>query len=254
MTSSREGLASGCGVSSFSTGQLAEFACLLEVTARKPGNVHRFADLPGLHFIDFLASALAIAAPLDQAVTAGVGATVLAAIQATRKVVSTNTNLGIVLLLAPLAAVPEGVALEDGVERVLAETTINDACLVYQAIRLAQPGGMAEVPDQDLSSEPTLPLRAVMALAAERDSIALQYVNGFRQVLGEGLAGLRENEQKDQPLEMSIITVYLHLLARYPDSLIVRKRGLSAVRRGFGKGGRGSQSGLACWGCRPAAM
>ena len=90
-----------------SPGQLAQAACLLEVTARKPGNVHRYADLPGLHFVDFLLSAMAIAEPLDRAATAGVGRAVLAAIEATRRVVSTNTNLGIVLLLAPLAAVPE---------------------------------------------------------------------------------------------------------------------------------------------------
>ena len=88
-------------------GQLAQAACLLEVTARKPGNVHRYADLPGLHFVDFLLSAMAIAEPLDQAGITGVGRAVLAAIEATRRVVSTNTNLGIVLLLAPLAAVPK---------------------------------------------------------------------------------------------------------------------------------------------------
>ena len=79
-----------------------------------------------------------------------------------------------------------------GVERVLAETTVADACLVYRAVRLAQPGGMGEVPDQDLSREPTIALRAVMALAALRDTIALQYANGFREVLGEGLPAIRE--------------------------------------------------------------
>ena len=99
-----------------SPGRLAEIACLLEVTARKPGNVHRFADLPGLYFTDFLLSAAAIAGPFDQMASQGVGAVVLAAIQATRRVVSTNTNLGIVLLLAPLAAVPEGIDLACGVE------------------------------------------------------------------------------------------------------------------------------------------
>ena len=142
---------------------------------------------PACTFVDFLVSAAAIADPLDRAVSEGVGAAVLGALEATRRVVSTNTNLGMVLLLAPLAAVPEGVDLAEGVERVLAETTVADACLVYRAIRLAQPGGMGEVPDQDLGSEPTMALRAAMALAAERDSIALQYTNGFREVLGEGL-------------------------------------------------------------------
>src|SRR4051795_7320508 len=89
-------------------GLLAQVACLMEVTARKPGNVHRGADFPDLHFLDFLLSAAAIAGPLDRAAAEGVGTAVLAAVQSTRRVVSTNTNLGMILLLAPLAAVPAG--------------------------------------------------------------------------------------------------------------------------------------------------
>ena len=135
-------------------GRLAELACLLEVNATKPGNVHRFADLPGLRYDDFVLSAAAIAGPLDQQRTQGVGATVYSAIAATRRVVSTNTNLGIVLLLAPLAGVPDGVDLAAGVEAVLAATTVADASLVYRAIRLAQPGGMGEVPSRTWAASP----------------------------------------------------------------------------------------------------
>ena len=120
-------------------------ACLLEVTARKPGNVHRYADLPGLHFIDFVLSAPAIAEPTRSRGGIGVGGTVLAAIEATRRVVNTNTNLGIVLLLAPLAAVPQTVELAEGIDGVLARTTVDDARAVYRAIRLAQPGGLGKV-------------------------------------------------------------------------------------------------------------
>ncbi len=213
-----------------SAGTLAGLACLLEVMARKPGNVHRFADLPGLSFLDFLLSATAIPDSLDRAASEGVGAAVLGALEATRSVVRTNTNLGMVLLLAPLGAVEEGIDLVEGVEQVLAQTTVTDACLVYRAIRLAQPGGMGEVPDQDLGGEPTISLRAVMALAAERDLIALQYSNGFREVLGEGLTALRTLQRADRPLETSIVGAYLHLLARHPDSLIARKHGLGRAR------------------------
>ncbi len=120
---------------SLSAGGLAQVACLLEATARKPGNVHRFCDFAELHYLDFLLSATAIAGPLDQAVERGVGATVLSAVKATRQVVSTNTNLGIILLLAPLAAVPSTVDLAGGVEQVLTGTTDDDARLVYEAIR-----------------------------------------------------------------------------------------------------------------------
>jgi len=212
--------------SGLSPGRLAQLACLLEVTACKPGNVHRLRDLPDLHFVDFLLSAAAIAGPLDRAISVGVGAAVSECIEATRRLVGTNTNLGMVLLLAPLAAVPEGVDLGEGVEAILGETTVADARAVYRAIRRAEPGGLGSAPDQDLAHEPTMTLRAVMALAAERDLIARQYANGFREVLGEALPALRESLEGGWPLETAIIGTHLNVLACHPDSLILRKFGL----------------------------
>ncbi len=218
-----------------SAGRLAEVACLLEVTARKPGNVHRFRDFPDLHYLDFLLSATAIGGPLDRAEERGIGATVLAAVQATRRVVSTNTNLGMILLLAPLAAVPPPIELADGVERVLAGTTRNDARLVYQAILLASPGGIGRVAEQDVAAEPTLTLREVMALAADRDLIARQYAGGFQEIWHEVLPMIRATLHGGHPLETAILAAFLGTLARHPDSLIVRKAGpevaLSASRQ-----------------------
>src|SRR5205814_1146822 len=95
-------------------GLAAQVACILEATARKPGNVHRFADFHDTSVLDYFLSAIAIAAPLDRARRDGVGRTVLAAITATREIVATNTNLGMVLLFAPLAAAAEGVRVRDG--------------------------------------------------------------------------------------------------------------------------------------------
>jgi triphosphoribosyl-dephospho-CoA synthase len=212
-----------------SVGRLAEIACLLEVTARKPGNVHRFADFEDLHFLDFLLSATAIAAPLDQAGEQGIGATVLAAVKATRQVVSTNTNLGMILLLAPLAAVPRHARLAEGVQRVLDATTVEDARAVFRAIRLAAPGGLGHAAEQDVAGEPTVTLRDAMALAADRDLVARQYNTGFQQVLHEALPALQATLRHDARLETAIGTVYLQMLARHPDSLIVRKAGLEAA-------------------------
>jgi len=214
----------------FSPGRLAQIACLLEVTARKPGNVHRFADLPDLQFSDLLLSATAIAEPLDRACTTGVGRAVHEAIEATRQVVSTNTNLGIVLLLAPLAAVPTDVDLEDGIEAVLAATTVDDARWVYRAIRLAEPGGLGDVPEQDVKDQPTVTLRAAMTLAADRDLIARQYADGYRAVFDDALPALQSALGAGQPLEIAIVTGYLNVLAHHPDSLIVRKHGLAAAQ------------------------
>jgi triphosphoribosyl-dephospho-CoA synthase len=226
-TKLRAGSVAGQG---FGPGRLAQIACLFEVAARKPGNVHRFADLPGLQFADFLLSAAAISEPFDRAATAGVGRAVYEAIEATRRVVSTNTNLGIVLLLAPLAVVPTNVDLQNGVEAVLAATTVEDASWVYRAIRLAEPGGLGDVPEQDVKGEPTATLREAMALAADWDLIARQYADGYRAVFDDALAALRRALGAGHPLETAVITSYLNVLAHHPDSLVVRKHGLAAAR------------------------
>src|SRR5690606_598239 len=105
----------------------------------------------------------------------GVGPAVLRAIEATRQRVRTNTNLGIALLIAPLAAVPREQSLLEGIGDVLSGLTLADSLVVFEAIRLAAPGGLGEAPEQSVHQLPTLPLREVMRLAADRDRIARQY-------------------------------------------------------------------------------
>jgi triphosphoribosyl-dephospho-CoA synthase len=154
-----------------------------------------------------------------------VGAAVREAVEATRRVVATNTNLGMVLLLAPLAAVPADRTLPDGVADVLAATSIDDARAVYRAIRLASPGGLGTVADQDVGGEPTLDLREVMRLAADRDLVARQYADDYREVFHEAVPALRASLAAGRPLETAIVAAYLAVLANHPDTLIARKRG-----------------------------
>jgi triphosphoribosyl-dephospho-CoA synthase len=208
-----------------SPGQLAQIACLLEVTARKPGNVHRGCDFTDAHYLDFLLSTTAIASPLDSARGLGIGAAVLEAVEATRCVVATNTNLGMILLLAPLAAVPDTEPLPLGVQPILDSTTLDDARLVYRAIRLVSPGGLGTVAAQDVAGEPTVTLTVAMALAADHDLIARQYVNGYADVFRSALPALRAALGAGRPLETAIVSAYLSVLACYPDTLIARKRG-----------------------------
>ncbi len=206
-------------------GLWGQVACIWEVTARKPGNVtpcHAFEDVT---YLDFLLSAAAIAPVMATACQRKVGATVLQAVRATRQVTCTNTNLGIILLLAPLAAVPEGEELRSGVERILAGLDVEDARLVCEAIRLAAPGGLGRAAEQDVRDEPTLPLREVMALAAQRDLVARQYAGGFVEVFEDGVPALTAGLAQTGSLEMSILSTHLHLMAAHPDTLIARKRG-----------------------------
>src|SRR5436190_23266329 len=145
-----------------SVGLCAQLACIWEATARKPGNVHRLRDFDDTSYVDFLTSAAAITPVMETAGQRPVGETILGAVQATRAVTHGNTNLGIILLLAPLAAVP-GSALRQGLLAVLDRLDVADAVRTYEAIRLAHPAGLGEVPEQDVRSEPTQTLRQVMA-------------------------------------------------------------------------------------------
>lgn len=207
-----------------SVGLHAEIACIWEATARKAGNVHRYRDFADALYPDFLVSAALVGRVLDTAAREPVGQTILRAIRATRGLVPTNTNLGIVLVLAPLAAVPPGEALRCGVERLLAASTVDDSRAVYEAIRLARPGGLGTAPAQDVRAEPTATLREVMALAAGRDLVARQYANGFQEVF-ESAEALRLTLEKARSLEEAVVTVHLALMARHADTLIARKRG-----------------------------
>lgn len=211
-------------------GGCATLACVWEATAAKPGNVYRGADFDDLTYADFLTSATVIGPIIDRTPEQGVGATILAAVAATRAAVATNTNLGMVLLIAPLAAVPSGLPLSEQLERILASLDYNDTCAAYAAIPLAQPGGMGEVAEADVHEPPPagLTLRAAMAMAADRDLIARQYVNGFVEVFRTA-DRIEQHVTDGQPLGEAIVIAFLELLAEEPDSLIARKGGVEAA-------------------------
>ncbi len=240
-------------------GLCAQLACIWETTARNPGNAHRFRDFEDVSYVDFLAGAAAIAPVLEAAPRRRVGPTVLDGVTATRRVAAGNPNLGVLLLLAPLAAVPDGVDLCAGVRRVLDALDVADARAVYQAIRLAAPAGLGRVAEQDVAGEPTLTLRQVMALAADRDLVARQYADDFREVFEDGVPALRDAFARLATLEDVLVSGHLHLMARYPDSLIARKRGAAeaeeAARRAGGvlrqgwpeAGGRAALADLDAW-------
>lgn len=212
-------------------GRKALLACVLEVTARKPGNVHPWAPAAEMDYTDFVLAAHAIVEPMERAGTAGVGQTVLAAIRATRAVTSANVNLGIVLLFAPLAVAAGRGNVLDRLSDVLQTTTPGDAELVYEAIRLAAPGGLGKVAEEDVHGRPTRPLQEVMALAADRDLIAAQYANGFREIQ-QALGWLVEICKLPPPdWETAVLTLYARLLATWPDTLIRRKHGDAVAER-----------------------
>lgn len=204
----------------------ARRACRLEATVPKPGNVHPGAAFADLRYEDFVRAGDLCAPILARAGERGVGQTVLDCVRATRSAMSTNPNLGILLLLAPLAAVPVDVRLEAGIRNILARLSVHDSRLVYEAIRLAAPGGLGEVSEQDVRSIPTEPLPLIMERAADRDLIARQYANGFDLVLREALPQLTRDDVFARDASTAVIRLQLWLMSQHGDSLIARKCGV----------------------------
>ncbi len=200
-------------------------ACALEVTAPKPGNVHPQARFCDVTYEDFLDAASAIAPIIAQAGVLGVGPTVNVAVAATHAQSRSNINLGIILLLAPLAAVPAEKSLPDGIGDVLANLTRDDAVAVYEAIRLANPGGLGSVPEQDVAAPPTVTLLEAMRLAADRDSIARQYAENFSAVFRIGVSTIAASRNFPREWVHVIVRLALKLMAALPDTLIARKCG-----------------------------
>jgi triphosphoribosyl-dephospho-CoA synthase len=218
--------------SPLSIGQCASLACLLEATAPKVGNVHRGADFVDLTFTDFAVSAVLIGPAMEAGAVTGVGRAVLDAVAATRNKVATNTNLGMVLLIAPLAAVPRDRALAEGVADVLGALTADDCHRVYEAIRLAEPGGLGQVEQMDVHGPPPDDLLAAMRLAADRDLVAQQYADAFDLVLNVIVPRIAKYATPGSwTLTDAIIRVHLELIAEHEDSLIVRKCGREMAQR-----------------------
>ena len=121
----------------------------------------------------------------------GVGELIADGVQATARVAAANTNLGIVLLFAPLvraaATRRADEALRSATERTLAQLDVDDAAAAFAAIARARPGGLGEAPEHDVRAPARVSLREAMAAAAHRDSIASEYATGYAIVFDTGL-------------------------------------------------------------------
>jgi triphosphoribosyl-dephospho-CoA synthase len=205
----------------------AQLACLLEAHAPKPGNVSPDRDFTDVGYGDFVASAAAIGAPFARVAGTPLGALVREGVEATARWAPSNTNLGILLLLAPLAKAALGPNdLRSNLTGVLDATTVDDAREVYAAIRLANPGGLGRAANQDVARDPTLPLREVMRLAADRDGIAREYDTVFSATFDTGVPALRQARADGLGWDDAIVETFLTLLAAAPDTHIARRAGL----------------------------
>jgi triphosphoribosyl-dephospho-CoA synthase len=236
---------------------LVQLACALEACAPKPGNVNRYQDFYDTTLEDHLLSAASLAAAFENTARKGVGHIVLDAAVKTRHWVRSNTNLGMILLFAPLAkasldAARLGGDIRRSLMSILNSLSVEDARLAYAAIRLMQPGGIGEVAQADISMEPSITLLQAMALAQERDSIAREYVSGFAITFGIGLPAIKGAYARGGNYSGAIVQTFLTILSEVPDTLIARKKGNQPAQQVsqlaadvLGKGGVFTQEGQA---------
>ena len=206
-------------------------ACLGELRALKPGNVHVYAAGHDMTVADFETSA-AVSAAIMGHPGLSVGERIYEAVRQTRAVTGCNTNLGILLLCAPLAQAALGAGtgtLRQEVRRVLDALDVTDAEFAFRAIRLAQPGGLGKSVRHDVAAPATVTLREAMAEARQRDRIADQYVTGFEDVFAFCLPRLRDGFARWTEERWAATFAYIGLLARFPDSHIARKFGVAVA-------------------------
>lgn len=202
-----------------------------ELTALKPGNVHIFADGHRMRVADFEASAVACAPYLAKS-RAKVGVRVLGAVKASMAAANTNTNLGIVLLCAPLARAAErrGGTLQARLKMMLEWLDDRDARDVFAAIALANPGGLGRVTRGDVAAAPEVGLMEAMALAAPRDRIARAYTTSYQDIFAFGLPVFEQALLSADSEALAITTLHLRLMAEFTDTHIARKYGEETAR------------------------
>ena len=203
-------------------------ACELDVTACKPGNVSLARPGHDMTAGQFLLSAR-VTAPLLAQTDLTVGERIYRAVAATRDAVGCNTNLGIVLLAAPMFAALQGDAVQPALgprlQAALAQLDLDDADWTYRAIRLAAPAGLGKSDRHDVADAPRVDLRQAMSAAAERDRIAYQYAHAYRDILDHALPLLRSLLARWRDPAWAATGVFMALLARFPDSHVARKHG-----------------------------
>lgn len=205
--------------------QLYLEACDLDVAALKPGNVSIYSEGHGMTAADFLLSAR-VSAPWITRQDLSLGERIYRAAAATIGAVGCNTNLGILLLIVPIAMAAErGQNLAQELQKILRHLTREDASWVYRAIRLLGPGGLGRVEREDVTTEPSVTLLEAMRLAEGRDRIAWNYTHRFSDIFEWGISQYHNGLNCCDEATAAVERLYLRFLARQPDSLIGRKFG-----------------------------
>jgi triphosphoribosyl-dephospho-CoA synthase len=205
-----------------------QLACDAELQAFKPGNVSVFSEGHDMTVAEFRISADVSAGCLVSP-DKSLGERIYDAVKATREAVGCNTNLGIILLCAPLLLAAEtlqkGQSLRERLTEILAATDKADANWVFRAISLAAPGGLGDSDSEDVAEEATVTLTEAMQIAANKDKIASQYASDFKEIFDFTFLLYNANFAKFGDRNWATLAVYSGALSKFADSHIERKYG-----------------------------
>ena len=235
-------------------GDQVRIAIVRECSAPKLGNVFPSADFADMSYETFCKAASAIGAAVDQLQLSksrsadewGVGYYCSHMVQAMMESTGKNTSLGTILLLAPL--IVSG-GSKNSLPHVLANMTDRDTALVYESIRMANPGGMGKADQMDVYKSSPPSLLEAMRFASSYDDVALQYVSDFalvkqlaRRITELVRASAQEPQRKGESQRIDsdqiagtafnriVQRLQIEVLAERVDSLIVRKSGIELAQ------------------------
>ena len=144
--------------------KIAQIASALEVSGYpKPGNVHRTRDYDDMEFEDFVISGIVIGDTIREACAdvdvenPELGKYILQAVAETDRWIKNNTNLGIVMMTTPIAvaaAISDSFDdIRENIKLLMGNTSVDDACALYDAINIADAGGMGDQDEYDVASD-----------------------------------------------------------------------------------------------------
>ena len=223
--------------------KMAQIASALEVSGYpKPGNVHRTRDYSDMVFEDFVISGIVIGDTIREACTdvdvenPKLGKYILQAVAETDKWIKNNTNLGIVMMTTPIAvaaAISDSFdEIRDNVKLLMGNTSVDDACDLYDAINIADAGGMGDQDEYDVASdnaknelrENNQTMYDVLKISAPWDMLAREMTSDMPAVFEIGYPTYHKLVQEKSKNEACVLT-FLTILSQVPDTLISRKYG-----------------------------
>ena len=235
-----------------------ELAILLEVSAEKPGNVNFTSGFEGTKCEHFLASAVAAGPSFQEAAYRGTSVaenklgisevglgqlikTCVADVNAWQK--GGNTILGTIMLFMPVA-VAAGMTptkknyafdfslLRKNIDLAVKSTTALDSVHLYEAVDIANPSGLNDAPDLDVTDprskerliKENVSLYEVFKIASGYDDVCSEWVHNYPITFDLAYPYLME-QLKSKPLSTAIVHTFLKILSEKPDTFIARKVG-----------------------------